>query len=58
MAKKAEKEEAKYLKESIIASKKYANRKDILNVLLEDGKEYSFSEIDVIINDFMTKEVK
>lgn len=58
MAKKEVKEAIKYSKQAIVNSKRYANRKDILSVLLEEDKEYSFDEIDTIINDFMSKEVK
>ena len=51
-------DEVLYSKEQIIASKKYYKRKDILNVLLNDGEEYSFSRIDEIIEEFMNKEVQ
>ena len=47
-----------YSNEQIIESKKYSNRKDILNVLLKDDEEYSFSKIDEIIEEFMNKEVQ
>ncbi len=55
---KKENEEILYSKEQIIASKKYSNRKDILNVLLKDDEEYSFTKIDEIIENFMNKEVQ
>lgn len=59
MATKIKKDdEVLYSKEQIIASKKYSNRKDILNVLLKDDEEYSFSRIDEIIENFMNKEVQ
>ncbi|WP_338986923.1 hypothetical protein HUW75_03930 [Fusobacterium polymorphum] len=59
MATKTKKDdEVLYSKEQIIASKKYSNRKDILNVLLKDDEEYSFSRIDEIIENFMNKEVQ
>lgn len=59
MATKTKKDdEILYSKEQIIASKKYSNRKDILNVLLKDDEEYSFSRIDEIIENFMDKEVQ
>ena len=59
MATKTKKDdEILYSKEQIIASKKYSNRKDILNVLLKDDGEYSFSRIDEIIENFMNKEVQ
>lgn len=55
---KKENEEILYSKEQIIASKRYSNRKDILNVLLKDDEEYSFTMIDEIIENFMHKEVQ
>jgi len=59
MATKTKKDdEILYSKEQIIASKKYSNRKDILNVLLKDDEEYSFSRIDEIIENFMKWKVK
>ena len=59
MATKTKKDdEILYSKEQIIASKRYSNRKDILNVLLKDDEEYSFSRIDEIIEEFMNKEVQ
>ena len=59
MATKTKKDdEILYSKEQIISSKKYSNRKDILNVLLKDDEEYSFSRIDEIIEGFMNKEVQ
>ncbi|MEJ6457261.1 hypothetical protein LH399_11075 [Fusobacterium nucleatum] len=59
MATKIKKDdEVLYSKEQIISSKKYSNRKDILNVLLKDDEEYSFSRIDEIIENFMNKEVQ
>lgn len=50
--------QVKFQKEQILASKKYSNRKDIINTLLEDGKEYSLKEVDKTINDFMKRKVK
>ena len=59
MATKTKKDdEVLYSKEQIITSKKYSNRKDILNVLLKDDEEYNFSRIDEIIENFMNKEVQ
>ncbi len=51
------KSETKFTKENILKSKKYHNRKDLLNVLLED-KEYTFSEVDALIDKFMKGKVK
>lgn len=51
------KEQDTYSKDSIVKSKKYSNRKDLLNALLKDDKSYTFNEVDDIIDKFM-KEVK
>lgn len=50
--------ESKYSKEQLLKSKKYGNRKDLLGVLLDDKKEYSFTEVDAEIEKFMKRGVK
>ena len=47
----------KYSKEQILLSQAYANRKDILNVILED-KEYTTEAVDKLLENFLKKEVK
>ena len=51
-------EKTKFVKSQIIGSDKYKNRADLLNVLLEDDKEYMLSEVDKKLEDFLGKEVK
>ena len=51
-------EETKFVKSQIISYDKYKNRADLLNVLLEDDKEYTLSEIDKKLEDFLGREVK
>ena len=51
-------EETKFVKSQIISSDKYKNMADLLNVLLEDDKEYTLSEIDKKLEDFLGREVK
>lgn len=51
-------EETKFVKSQIVSSDKYKNRADLLNVLLEDDKEYTLSEIDKKLEDFLDREVK
>lgn len=51
-------EPVKFPKEQILSSNKYRNRTDILGVLLEDGKEYSFEQVDALMGDFMKGKVK
>lgn len=55
---KETKSNAKFPKTKLVESKKYANRKDILNVLLEDDKEYTFAEVDKRVNEYMKGKVK
>lgn len=56
--KKVVKQQDVFTKESIVKSKKYSNRKDLLNALLDDKKSYSFEQVDEIIDKFMKGEVK
>ena len=51
-------EETKFVKSQIISSDKYKNRADLLNVLLEDDKEYTLSDVDKKLENFLDKEVK
>ncbi|HBG7381129.1 TPA: hypothetical protein KRD64_003769 [Clostridioides difficile] len=54
MSKTLSKEDSyKFTKEQIVNSKKYVNRKDLLNAILEENELYSFSEVEEIINNFM-----
>ncbi|HBH0878282.1 TPA: hypothetical protein KR676_001982 [Clostridioides difficile] len=43
----------KFTKEQIVDSKKYVNRKDLLNAILKENELYSFSEVEGMINNFM-----
>lgn len=56
MAKKKiedETNEIRYDKQSILKSKKYSERKDILSVILEDNVEYTLFEIENKLKEFM-----
>lgn len=46
-----------YSKEQILTSKKYENRRDILGVLLADGNEYTFDDVDSLLDKFMKGKV-
>ena len=50
--------EEKYTKDAILRAEKLTWNKDVLNILLEDDKEYTLSEVEKIVNDFNTREVK
>lgn len=44
-------------KEQILKSKRYKARRDLLNVLLEDNKQYTHNEIQQLLDSFLKKEV-
>lgn len=44
---------AEYTKEQIVKSDKYKNRKDLLNALLEDGRNYTIEAVEQRIKAFM-----
>lgn len=48
----------KYTKQQILKSKKYLDKQDCINALLEDDSQYILSEVDKKINDFMKGAVK
>jgi hypothetical protein len=47
---------AKFSKQQILAAKKYAERRDLLSVLLAEDKSYELAEVDKLINAFLKKE--
>ncbi|CAI3675041.1 conserved hypothetical protein [Clostridium neonatale] len=48
----------KYTKQQILKSKRYSDKQDLINALLEDNGHYTLSQVDEIINDFMKGAVK
>ena len=59
MAKKTEQpKEMEYTKMNLLSSKRYSHNRDILNVILNDGKTYSLNEVDKLIEDFYKKKFK
>lgn len=57
MAKKNE-TNTSFTKEQLYNSKKYEIQKDILGVMLEEDKEYTFDEVDNLIKEFLKREVE
>lgn len=55
-SKKDENITSAFSKEQILKSKKYENRRDILAVVLDDGKSYSHDEIKAEIDKFLKQE--
>jgi hypothetical protein len=51
-------EEITFTKEKIIKFKRYSNRIDLLNALLDDNKAYTLDEVDALIDNFMKGKVK
>lgn len=45
--------ETVFSKEQFLKSEKYSKRHDLLSVLLEDGKSYTKSAVDKLIDDYM-----
>ena len=62
MAKTKKEDDAKekpvFTKESLLNSKKYMFQKDLLNILLDEDKEYTLEEVDKKINEFKTGKIK
>ena len=52
------KQETLFTKEQILASDKYANRKDVCNTVIPDDFHGTLNEVDVLIEKFMKGKVK
>ena len=50
-------QETRYTKEALAGSMRFQERRDLLNVILDDGKEYTISEAENEINNYLNKEV-
>jgi hypothetical protein len=50
-------EKSKFTKEQLLQSKRYIDRTDLLNVLLEPNKSYNLDEVDGLIEEFMKGKV-
>ncbi|GLC80213.1 hypothetical protein [Lacrimispora brassicae] len=48
----------RYTKDQLIRSERYRNQRDLLSALLDDRKEYSVTEAEEIMNQFMKGRVK
>lgn len=56
--KKAELDEQKFTREQIVASARYRNRKDMVSALLDDGRMYTITEVDQMVDRIMKGKVK
>lgn len=52
------KKENTYTKEQLKKSRRYESRVDLVEALLEDGKEYTIEAVDATIETYMKKEVR
>ncbi|MCI1999557.1 MAG: hypothetical protein LKJ75_02550 [Clostridia bacterium] len=52
------KKEQVFVKSQILKSKKYTESADLLNAVLDDGRAYTFDEIDKAIENFKKKNFK
>lgn len=48
----------KFSKKQLISSKMFRDRVDLLNVLLDDNKQYTIEQVNKIVKDFLDKEAK
>ena len=55
---KTETAAAVYSKEQLAASKRSATKRDIISALLENGKTYTFDEVDALIEKYMKGKVR
>ena len=49
---------ATYTVDQLAASKRYANRRDLIRALLDSGKRYTLDEVDRLIEIYMKGQVK
>ena len=55
---KTEQTEPKFSKEQILASARYANRRDLVDALLDKDKSYTFETVDNMIEKYKKGQVK
>lgn len=55
---KTEQTEQKFSKEQILASARYANRRDLVDALLDKDKSYTFETVDNMIEKYKKGQVK
>lgn len=50
--------EPMFTKESLVNSKRFRDKRDIVSALLKDGAEYTISEVETMITKYMKGKVK
>lgn len=48
---------ARYGKEQILGSSRYHGQRDLVNALLEEGKQYSLEEVDGLLEEYLKGKV-
>lgn len=57
-AAKSEQTEPKFSKEQILASARFANRRDLVDALLDEDKSYTLKTVDNLVEKYMKGQVK
>ncbi len=47
-----------FTKEQLLLSDRFSGRRDLLNALLDDGKQYTISEVETALNIYLKGKVK
>lgn len=47
-----------FTKDQLLTFDKYRGRRDLLGALLEDGRGYTYAEVDALVDNFMKGKVK
>lgn len=47
-----------FTKDAILSSTKYANRRDVLGAILQDGESYTIEQVESLLAKFMKGKVK
>ena len=55
---KTEQNEQKFSKEQILASARYANRRDLVDAILDEDKSYTMKTVDNLVEKYMKGQVK
>ena len=55
---KSEQTEPVFSKEQILASDRYANRRDLVDALLDEDKSYTIETVDNLVEKYMKGQVK
>lgn len=50
--------EPKFTKEQIVAAKRFQHRRDLVAAVLDDGKQYTMTEVETLMEKYMKGKVK